>query len=52
MTGSHIAHDAKLGNRVIIANCGAIAGHCILDDDVIIGGLSGVHQFVRISCGQ
>ena len=51
MTGSHIAHDAKVGNRVIIANCGAIAGHCILDDDVIIGGLSGVHQFVRIGCG-
>ena len=51
MTGSHIAHDADIGNRVIIANCGAVAGHCVIEDDVIIGGLSGVHQFVRIGRG-
>ena len=51
MAGSHIAHDACIGNRVIIANCGAVAGHCIIEDDVIIGGLSGVHQFVRIGKG-
>ena len=31
----------------IIANCGAVAGHCVIEDDVIIGGLSGVHQFVQ-----
>ena len=43
-----MAHDAKIGNNVIIANCGAIAGHCVIEDDVIIGGLSGIHQFVRI----
>jgi len=29
----------------------AIAGHCVLGDDVIVGGLSGVHQFVRIGQG-
>ena len=51
MTGSHIAHDAKVHNNVIVANCGAVAGHCVIDDNVIIGGLSGIHQFVRIGRG-
>ena len=51
MTGAHVGHDAVLGNRVILANQVAIAGHCIVGDDVIIGGLSGIHQFVRIGRG-
>jgi UDP-N-acetylglucosamine acyltransferase len=51
MTGSHIGHDAQLGNRVILANQVAIAGHCQIGDDVIIGGLSGIHQWVRIGRG-
>ena len=51
MTGAHVAHDAIVGNRVIVANQGAIAGHCVIEDDVIIGGLSGIHQFVRIGRG-
>ena len=51
MAGCHIAHDAKVGDRVIVVNNAAIAGHCVLEDDVIIGGLSGVHQWVRIGKG-
>ena len=51
MAGCHIAHDAQIGDRVIVVNSAAIAGHCILEDDVIVGGLSGVHQFVRIGHG-
>jgi UDP-N-acetylglucosamine acyltransferase len=51
MTGAHVGHDAHLGNRVILANQVAIAGHCVIGDDVIIGGLSGIHQFVRIGRG-
>lgn len=51
MAGCHIAHDAMIGNRCVIVNSVAIAGHCILEDDVIVGGLSGVHQFVRIGRG-
>jgi UDP-N-acetylglucosamine acyltransferase len=51
MTGAHGAHDAIVGNNVIVANQGAIAGHCVIEDQVIIGGLSGVHQFVRIGRG-
>ncbi len=51
MAGCHVAHDAKINNKVIVANNGAIAGHCIIEDDVIIGGLAGIHQFVRIGRG-
>ncbi|MFK7869564.1 MAG: acyl-ACP--UDP-N-acetylglucosamine O-acyltransferase [Roseobacter sp.] len=51
MAGCHVAHDAVIGNRCVIVNSVAIAGHCILEDDVIVGGLSGVHQFVRIGRG-
>lgn len=51
MAGCHVGHDCQLGNRVILVNNASLAGHCQLDDDVIIGGLSGVHQFVRIGRG-
>ena len=51
LAGSHVAHDATVGNRVIIVNQSAVAGHCIIEDDVIIGGLCGIHQFVRIGQG-
>ena len=51
MAGCHIAHDARIGNRVIVVNSSAVAGHCVIDDDVIIGGLCGIHQFVRIGQG-
>ena len=51
MAGCHVAHDAIINNKVIVANNGAIAGHCIIEDDVIIGGLAGIHQFVRVGRG-
>ena len=51
MAGCHVAHDAVIGDRVIIVNNAALAGHCVIGDDVIIGGLSGVHQWVRIGEG-
>ncbi|WP_405405566.1 acyl-ACP--UDP-N-acetylglucosamine O-acyltransferase [Paracoccus sp. Ld10] len=51
MASSHVGHDCRIGNRVILANSVAIAGHCTLEDDVIVGGLSGVHQWVRIGRG-
>ncbi len=51
MTGAHVAHDARVGDRVIVANQGAVAGHCVIEDDVIIGGLSGIHQWVRVGRG-
>ena len=48
MAYAHVAHDCVVGNEVIMANAATLAGHVILEDQVIIGGLSGVHQFVRI----
>ncbi len=51
MAGCHIAHDAQIGDRVIVVNCAAIAGHCVIEDEVIIGGLAGIHQWVRIGRG-
>lgn len=51
MAGSHVAHDCQIGDRVILVNNASVAGHCVLEDDVIVGGLSGVHQFVRIGRG-
>ena len=51
MAGCHIAHDARLADRIIIVNSAAIAGHVVIDDDVIVGGLCGVHQFVRLGKG-
>jgi UDP-N-acetylglucosamine acyltransferase len=51
MAGCHVAHDVQVGNGVIIVNNAALAGHCVVEDDVIIGGLSGVHQWVRIGQG-
>jgi len=44
----HIAHDVRLGNRCVLANNATLAGHVQVGDWATIGGLSGVHQFVKI----
>ena len=44
----HIAHDCRLGSHIILANAVQLAGHVHLGDWVFLGGLSGVHQFVRV----
>ena len=44
----HVAHDCVVGNNVIMANNASIAGHCKVDDWAILGGMTGVHQFVHI----
>ncbi len=44
----HIAHDCRIGNHTIIANATQLGGHVHLGDWVFLGGLSGVHQFVRV----
>lgn len=44
----HIAHDCKIGNNVIMANCATLAGHVEVDDFVIFAGLCAVHQFCKI----
>ena len=44
----HIAHDCQVGDQTILANNATLAGHVHLGDWAIIGGLTGVHQFVKI----
>ena len=48
MISSHIAHDCRVGNNVIIANNVPLGGHVTIDDNVVIGGNSAVQQFTRI----
>ena len=44
----HIAHDCHVANKTIFANGASLAGHVTVDDLVIFGGFTGVHQFCRI----
>jgi len=48
MAYSHVAHDCKLGNSIIMANSAGLAGHITIEDYAILGGIVGVHQHVRI----
>ena len=48
MAYAHVAHDCSLGDRVVLANSVALAGHITIEDRAVIGGLVGVHQFVRV----
>jgi UDP-N-acetylglucosamine acyltransferase len=44
----HIAHDVQVGSRTVLANNATLAGHVHIGDWVIVGGLTGVHQFCKI----
>jgi UDP-N-acetylglucosamine acyltransferase len=48
MIGVHVAHDAEVGNHVILANYVQIAGHVCLEDCVVVGGASAMHHFVTV----
>jgi UDP-N-acetylglucosamine acyltransferase len=44
----HVAHDCQLGNNTTFANAASIAGHVHVGDYAVLGGFTGVHQFVQI----
>ncbi len=48
MAYSHVAHDCHVGNQCVFANNATLGGHVHLGDWVIMGGLSGVHQFCKV----
>lgn len=48
MAGSHVAHDCRLGDRVVMANQATLAGHATVGDHAVFGGFVGVGPFVRI----
>jgi UDP-N-acetylglucosamine acyltransferase len=48
MVGAHVGHDVQVGSDVTLVNGAMLAGHCAVADQVILSGLSVVHQFTRI----
>ena len=44
----HLAHDCQVGNGTVFANNASLAGHVHIGDQVILGGFTGVHQFVKV----
>jgi UDP-N-acetylglucosamine acyltransferase len=48
MAYTHIAHDCKIGRKVILSNNASLAGHITIGDYSTIGALVGIHQFVKI----
>jgi len=44
----HIAHNVTLGDSIIMSNVATLAGHIVVEDRAVIGGLAAVHQFCRI----
>ena len=48
MALTHVAHNCVIGNHVIMSNLASLAGHAIVEDRAVIGGMTGVHQFVKI----
>jgi UDP-N-acetylglucosamine acyltransferase len=48
MTYVHIAHDCEVGNNCIIAGYSGLSGHNVIEDFVIIEGMVGTQQFIRI----
>jgi len=48
MAYTHIAHDCRVGRKVVMANSATLAGHITIGDHATIGGLVAVHQFVKI----
>ncbi len=51
MATCHIAHDCIVGSRTIFANGASLAGHAVIEDDVILGGYSMIYQRCRVGRG-
>jgi UDP-N-acetylglucosamine acyltransferase len=48
MAYSHVAHDCRLGDNIVMANCATLGGHVEIGDWVNLGGLSAVHQRTKV----
>jgi UDP-N-acetylglucosamine acyltransferase len=51
MVGCHIAHDCVVASHVMMANQAQLAGHVLVEDHAVVGGLAGMHQYCRIGRG-
>lgn len=45
---THIAHDCRLGSGIVMSNNATLAGHVVLEDQVVMGGFAAAHQFCRV----
>src|SRR5438132_10648293 len=45
---AHIAHDCGIGDQIVMSNVATLAGHVVVEDYALVGGLAAVHQFCRI----
>ncbi|HEX9779690.1 MAG TPA: acyl-ACP--UDP-N-acetylglucosamine O-acyltransferase [bacterium] len=48
MANAHIAHNCRIGSKVILVNLASLTGHCVIGDQAFISGIVGLHQFTRI----
>lgn len=48
MAYAHVAHDCTLGHQIVLANQATLGGHVQVEDSVVVGAMSGIHQFVRL----
>jgi UDP-N-acetylglucosamine acyltransferase len=48
MANAHIAHNCRVGSKVILVNLASLTGHCVIDDQAFLSGIVGLHQFTRI----
>ena len=48
MSYVHVAHDVQMGNNIVVSHGTGIAGHVVIEDRVVIGGICGIHQFTKL----
>jgi UDP-N-acetylglucosamine acyltransferase len=44
----HVAHDARVGNHVVLANGATVGGHVVVGDWAVVGAFTGLHQYCRV----
>ena len=48
MNNVHIAHDCQIGSHCVLTSFSGMGGHVAIEDHVVLGGMTGIHQFVRV----
>ena len=48
MANAHVAHNCRIGHRVIMVNLASLTGYCVIEDGAFISGMVGLHQFTRV----
>lgn len=51
MCQTHMGHNSRIGDRVMLANCACLAGHAVVGDNCVISAVGGIHQFCEVGEG-